>query len=124
MVRRHTGSVDRQSQGASSKERFPQAPKIVIFPSVYTVSAASCLDVIKRQLRGPGFSEDVTNRIAQPIRGSSLAIYQSKWAIFCGWCSQQEIDPFNPAVTVIAEFLTGKFKGGRAPSTFAGYRML
>ena len=122
VVCRPFGSVGGQSSGSAYQGGSTQAAQIlpVSFPS--GVSTASRVDAVKQRLRDQGFSEDVSSRISQPIGGSSLAIYESKWRAFCGWCDQRKVDPFRVSVMEVADFLSDKFREGRAPSTIAGYR--
>ena len=122
LVRGPAGPIDRLSTSASDRRRSPQTTTLVTVSLPSGITTASRVAVIEQQLRNQGFSEFVSSRIAQPIRSSSLAIYESKWRAFCGWCDKRKADPFQASVIQIADFLSDKFQEGKALSTLAGYR--
>ena len=49
-------------------------------------SQSSCLAPRSSAIRKHGFSEEVAARIEAPQRGSTRAVYKSKWPIFIKWC--------------------------------------
>ena len=110
------------SQGTPKRTSLTEATQVVSVPQVSGESQTSRMLVVQRSLRERGFSEEVSSRIACPNRSSTLAVYQSKWAIFCAWCCSRKIDPLQATSPVIADFLTEKFQSGLAPSTVCGYR--
>ena len=65
----------------------------------------------------------MAERIEAPQRGSTRAVYKSKWAIFVKWCESHELDFRSPSVNQIADFLLHLFKERNLqPSTIEGYR--
>ena len=91
-------------------------------PQTARQSPTARVSVVQRSLRQKGFSAEVSSRISKPNRGSSLAVYQSKWVTFTAWCIRRKADPLKASVPLISEFLLEKYKAGRAPSTLDGYR--
>ena len=86
-------------------------------------SQSSCLAPRSFTIRKHGFSEEVAARIEAPQRGSTRAVYKSKWAIFVKWCDSNKGDVRSPSVNQIAEFLLYLFKEKKLqPSTIDGYR--
>ena len=73
-------------------------------------SQSSCLAPRSSAIRELGFSEEVATRIEAPQRGSTRAVYKSKWAIFVKWCESNKVDFRSPAVNQIADFLLYLFK--------------
>ena len=60
--------------------------------------------------------------ITKSVRGSTNAIYNSKWGIFEAWCCKRKIDPVKVSIHRIADFLTEKREGGLSATTIEGYR--
>ena len=82
-----------------------------------------CLAPRSLAIRKHGFSEEVAARIEAPQRGSTRAVYKSKWAIFVKWCDSNKVDIRSPSVNQIAEFLLYLFKEKNLqPSTIDGYK--
>ena len=103
------GPVDSTLQRAATQE--PQE------------SQSPCLAPRSSAIRKYGFSEEVATRIEAPQRGSTRAVYKSKWAIFIKWCESDKVDFRSPSVNQIAEFLLYLFKERNLkPSTIDGYR--
>ena len=86
-------------------------------------SQSSCLAPRSCTIRKHGFSEEVAARIEAPQRGSTRAVYKSKWTIFVKWCKSNQVDVRSPSVNQIADFLLYLFKERNLqPSTIDGYR--
>ena len=86
-------------------------------------SQSSCLAPRSSAIRELSFSEEVAARIEAPQRGSTRAVYKSKWAIFLKWCASNKVDFRSPSVNQIADFLLYLFKERNLqPSTIDGYR--
>ena len=103
------GPVDSTLQRAATQE--PQE------------SQSPCLAPRSSAIRKHGFSEEVAAQIEAPQRGSTRAVYKSKWAIFIKWCESNKVDFRSPSVNQIAEFLLYLFKERKLqPSTIDGYR--
>ena len=87
-------------------------------------SQSSCLAPRSSTIRKHGFSEEVAARIEAPQRGSTRAVYKSKWTIFVKWCKSNKVDFRSPSVNHIADFLLYLFKERNLqPSTIDGYRI-
>ena len=86
-------------------------------------SQSSCLAPRSSTIRKHGFSEEVAARIEAPQRGSTRAVYKSKWTIFVKWCKSNKVDFRSPSVNRIADFLLYLFKERNLqPSTIDGHR--
>ena len=86
-------------------------------------SESSCLAPRSSTIRKHGFSEEVAARIEAPQRGSTRAVYKSKWTVFVKWCKSNKVDFRSPSVNQIADFLLYLFKERNLqPSTIDGYR--
>ena len=86
-------------------------------------SESACLAPRVYAIRKQGFSDEVAERIEAPQRGSTRAVYKSKWAIFVKWCGSHEVDYRSPSVNQIADFLLHLFtERNLQPSTIEGYR--
>ena len=86
-------------------------------------SESACLAPRISAIQKQGFSDEVAERIEAPQRGSTRAVYKSKWAIFVKWCESHEVDFRSPSVNQIADFLLHLFKERNLqPSAIEGYR--
>ena len=86
-------------------------------------SESACLAPRISAIQKQGFSDEVAERIEAAQRGSTRAVYKSKWAIFVKWCESHEVDFRSPSVNQIADFLLHLFKERNLqPSTIEGYR--
>ena len=61
-------------------------------------SQSACLAPRVSAIQKQGFSDEVAGRIEAPQRGSTRAVYKSKWAIFVRWCQSHEMDFRSPSV--------------------------
>ena len=69
------------------------------------------------------FSSEVAERIKAPQRESSRNVYQSRWAIYGQWYSQNKVDITSATVPQVAEFLNYLFTVKiLKPATITGYR--
>lgn len=70
-----------------------------------------------------GFSEGAARHLSRAVRDSTNIVYDAKWIIFCNWCSEKEVDPYQISVQQLADFLIFLFEEkGLSPSTIKGYR--
>ena len=108
-------SANGEGPGDSTIQRVsPQEPQ---------QSESACLAPRASAIQKQGFSDEVAERIEAPQRGSTRAVYKSKWAIFVKWCESHEVDFRSPSVNQIADFLLHLFKERNLqPSTIEGYR--
>jgi integrase len=86
-------------------------------------AAATSLAAIRQTLVNQGFSEEVANRVARNVRGSSLAIYDNKWKIFVKYCQSKDRDPVKVDLQFVADFFNWLFTEKKLTvSTIKGYR--
>jgi len=85
-------------------------------------ASTSRLDVITRRAIADGFPEEVAARVAQPVRASTAAIYNSKWSRWVRWCDGREANPLAPSVALLCEFFVYLFDESLSVSAIKGYR--
>ena len=84
---------------------------------------SSSVVIIGEALMNQGFSSEVSGRMAQNIRKSSLLVYDSKWKVFGDYCANKHLDPLRADIALVAEFLNWLFvTKKRSTSTIKGYR--
>ena len=75
------------------------------------------------QLQEQGFSVEMAETIAAPLRSSTRTIYKSKWALFEKWCIKNLVDFSTPSVKQVSEFFMYLCQDlNRHHSTIDGYR--
>ena len=52
-----------------------------------------------------GFSLNVAKRLGKARRASSVANYQSKWAVYHKWCADMGRSVFSPSMSKVADYL-------------------
>ena len=86
-------------------------------------SESACLAPRIFAIQKKGFSDEVAERIEAPQRGSTIAVYKSKWAFFVKWCESHEEDFRSSSVNQIEDYLLYLFKERNLqPSTIDVYR--
>ena len=111
-------SLQSPSTAGSAKTAVQRSPSQEPMPSEPACLAPRISSILER-----GFSAEVEARIEAPQRGSTRAIYKSKWGIFVKWCESHQVDFRSPSIKHIAEFLLFLFKEKKLqPSTIEGYR--
>ena len=63
------------------------------------------VEAICEQTQKRGFSETVSKCIATPHRNFTSKFYESKWNVFKDWGIHRKIDPLNPTVPDMVDFL-------------------
>ncbi len=116
------GSPDRHPEVVTPQVELAETASVGSIPPVPGLAEPSRLVTVQQSLRQKGFSAAVSLRISQSNRDSTLAVYQSKWAIFSTWCGVRKVDPLEASAELVADFLLEKFDKGSAPSTLDGYR--
>ena len=66
---------------------------------------ATRLETIQRSLRKKGFSERVSSSISRSRRTSTERIYQSHWSCWVDWAERRQVDPSDPLVHQLCDFL-------------------
>ena len=100
---KETPGMGRHSNG-SIQEQPPSSGK--------GVSKSGGLEGFRKRLRTQGFSEQVTNLVEKKWKKSSRATYESSWKGWNSWCSERNIDPHEPPITEVANYLTHKASKG------------
>ena len=123
LVPRSSESVLCKPSGSSTKERPPLSVQGKKNSSGSRETSSSRLATVRASLRQGGFSDNATKRISGAVRRSTGAVYDSKWSIFCSWCTSRQIDPIKVSVQQLADFFLYLFEDrGFTPSTIKGYR--
>ncbi len=111
-----------KSHSTATVGKTAKAAAIRNIPSTARVSEAPRLVAEEGALRQQGFEQEVANRIANPLAGSTNKVYDAKWAIWEVWAKGQKINPLNPTIPEIASFLNKLFNDGQSVSSISGYR--
>ena len=86
---------------------------------------SSRLAVIRDALRKKRFSSRAASLIADARRTSTNKVYNAKWKVFTNWCSARKVNPLDPSMRRIADFLIFLFdKRKLSVSTIKGYRSM
>ena len=102
-------SVNSASLRSSSSQRESAEPTYV---------ATIC-----EHLQKKGFSRKVAERMSRPQKQSSIAVYQSKWQVFCNWCNRRSLDPCKASIQQLADFFLHLHEDLKlAHETIVGYR--
>ena len=86
MIPRTAPSSSRASSGNSSSLGSSVSASRSEVSSKSPRAKASCLETLKQFARASGFSSGVAKRLGSARRPSSIANYQSKWAVYLRWC--------------------------------------
>ena len=123
MVSGPPGSMRGETTETSSNVEVIKAVVLPGVPPKPSRSKSSRLEVISGFVESRGFSESVSNRIAVPQRQSTVKLYDYQWKCFCDWGEGRGVDPINPSVPNIAEFLLYLFEEKKlSVTTVKGYR--
>ena len=83
----------------------------------------ACLAVLQGGLEKAGFSKKSAERVCAAKLSSTQSLYNSPWNTWMDWCLQREMDPIDPTVTSMADFLIFLFEEKKLlPSSIKGYR--
>jgi hypothetical protein len=123
MVSRTSASVLCQASKTSFQTRSSVSVQGKSGTSKAKISSSSRLATLREGLRQKRFSEGATSHISKSVRQSTGTVYEAKWAIFCDWCSERDIDPVRVTVQQLADFIVYLFEIKQlVPSTIKGYR--
>ena len=112
----------RTSNSTSSMGETAKTATIRDLPSAAGSAKSSRLEAEERALMREGFEEEVANRIANPLAGSTNKVYDAKFNIWHTWATNHRVDPNNPTIPQISSFLNKLFNDGQSVSSITGYR--
>ena len=104
LVRGASTSHHGPSEESSTLEVATQTTEVGALPLQSIRARTSRVETIERLVRAQGFSRRVARRISNPLRESSATIYQSRWAVFCGWCRRRKTSPLSASLQLLADF--------------------
>ena len=123
MVLGSGGSLDQGTPTAPSLEDTSETTTFQQVPQQRGVPESTCVASGFQESNSGRFSSEVAERIKAPQRESSRKVYQSRWAIYGQWCSQNKVDITSTPVPQVAEFLNYLFTvKNLKPATITGYR--
>ena len=123
MVLGSGGSLDQGTPTAPSLEDTSETTTFQQVPQQRGVPESTCVASGFQESNSGRFSSEVAERIKAPQRESSRKVYQSRWAIYGQWCSQNKVDITSTTVPQVAEFLNYLFTvKNLKPATITGYR--
>ena len=74
-------------------------------------------------LKVQGFSDQVVERVLNPIRQSSKGCYDARWSCFIKYCEERKLDAIAIAIPQLVEYFQYIFiDKGFQPATINGYR--
>ena len=81
------------------------------------------LAVLQRGLEEAGFSKKSAKRVCAAKRSSTQSLYNSRWNTWMDWCLEREMDPIDPTIMAVSDFLTFLFEEKKLlPASIKGYR--
>ena len=81
------------------------------------------LVVLQGGLEKAGFSKRSAERVCAAKRASTQSLYNYRWNAWIDWCLEREMDPIDPSVMALADFLIFLFEEKKlAPVSVKGYR--
>ena len=83
---------------------------------------ASRLEGIRQGLLAKGLSGQASNIVLAAQRTSTQNQYKSCWSKWVGWCDKQQINPIQPSIPKVVDFLSELFQAGLQYSTLNSYR--
>ena len=89
-----TIASDPQTLEATAPSRISQKPQS---------SQSSCL-LAEESLKSQGFSVEVVERVLNPVRKSSQAVYEAKWNCFVSYCQDLDIDHTSISIPQLADY--------------------
>ena len=123
MVLGSGGSLNQGTPTALSLEDTTETATFQPVPQQRGVPESTCVASGFQESNSGRFSSEVAERIKAPQRESSRKVYQSRWAIYGQWCSQNKVDITSATVPQVAEFLNYLFTvKNLKPATITGYR--
>ena len=75
-----------------------------------SVTTHSVMGLSRQKLLEKGYSERVITRLETARAASARKQYKSRWTYFEAWAADNQIDPTNPSLPVLANFLEHVFK--------------
>ena len=122
MVLESGGSLDQGTPSAPSLEDTTETTTFQQVPQQYGVPESTCVASGFQESNPGRFSSEVAERLKAPQRESSRKVYQSVWAIYGQWCSQNKMDITSATVPQVAEFLNYLFTvKNLKPATITDY---
>ncbi|MCG7878571.1 MAG: hypothetical protein JAY75_22815 [Candidatus Thiodiazotropha taylori] len=81
------------------------------------------LVVLQGGLEKAGFSKRSAERVCAAKRASTQSLYNYRWNSWMDWCLEREMDPINPSIMALADFLIFLFEEKKlSPVSVKGYR--
>lgn len=117
MVSSFTRNVDRLSKNVASKEKTSVHSRNGKDSSSSQSVKVSCLSVIRKNLENQGISDKASKIILASWRDSTKKQYSTYVKQWFRFCSKRKIDPLQPALNEVLDFLTVLFDKGLSYST-------
>ena len=98
------GSPDQGTPTAPSLKDTTETTTFQQVPQQRGVPESTCVASGLQESNSRRFSSEVAERLKAPQRESSRKVYQSRWAIYGQWCSQNKVDVTSATVPQVAGF--------------------
>ena len=83
----------------------------------------SCrMEGIRQGLLAKGLSGQATNIVLATQRTSTQNQYKSCWSKWVGWCDKRQINPIQPSIAKVVDFLSERFQAGLQYTSLNSYR--
>ena len=103
-------TTDRSTGKAVTETGSANATPVQTNPSEAGSVQATRLETIQCSLKNRGFSEQASLQLSSVRRLSTEKIYQSHWRSWVDWTNSRQVDPCNPPVNQLTEFLLYLYK--------------
>ena len=80
-------------------------------------SESKGLDGFTRQARSEGLSIRATEYLRYRWRTGSSNTYERYWGPWAKWCQERQINPFDPPINIVVDYLVHMFEQGTATSS-------
>ncbi|CAG2248552.1 unnamed protein product [Mytilus edulis] len=117
MVPITTRNVDRLSNNVASKEKITVHSRNGKDSSSSQSVKVSCLSAIRKNFENQGISDKASKIILASWRDSTKKQYSTYVKQWFRFCSKRKIDPLQPALNEVLDFLTVLFDKGLSYST-------
>ena len=98
-------------KGTSAVASVPQVTETttpLCLSSESKSSKSSCL-LAEDSLKNQGFSDEVVERVLNPVRTSSKSCYDARWNCFVKYCKERNIDSSAVSIPQLAQFFQHLF---------------
>lgn len=75
---------------------------------------ASRVDSVRKRFITRGFSKKTAELLSKAWKTKTNKQYESAWKLWLGWCCSRKVDPFQPSIVEVVEFLSCEFQKNKS----------